>query len=227
MTLAVQSSVPRLRPDTFADLLKAVESRACEARAGLAAAANGQSPAPEPYVADLIHFLAILHGELPNVIDVVTSACPRLEGTLEPAAQQMQRDRAWLAGLCVETGSAVEHFGITEAETAVRGLRDAMLTLAGSQREGCGLGVAIGFLVEWPPLRTCLDQAGTLAFSRRWPGPDGFWTGSTLKQVLPIAETAFAAPTTGRAIAFGASQWTQVHSQLLALAEDRAAARGA
>lgn len=225
MPLAVQKSVPPLRPNSLAELLSAIEVRVAESRVHLTVASEAHVAAPEAYVADLVHFLTLLHGELPHVLDGVTSGDPTLAEMLEPAVQQLHRDRAWLTDLSVETGASVDHFGVIEAELAVSGLRDAMLTLASSQRSGCGLGVTIGVLTEWPHIRTLLDRAGTLAFAARWPSPSGSWASATLERVLKIAEGAFATPAGGRAVAFGASQWTQLHGQLLALVEDRAAAR--
>ncbi|MEE4349439.1 MAG: hypothetical protein V2J26_04355 [Pacificimonas sp.] len=224
---AVRMEAARLRPATVDELLETVTRRTDDAFAELAAVAEGRCDAPDLYVADLVHLLAILHGEMPSVLDTALEYNADLEPFIEPAAQRLHRDRQWLAELSVLTGYSVDTAGLSDAETAVRGLRDAMLTLASSTRSGCALGVFLGFLSDWPRLRAGLDQAGTLAFSARWPAPAGDWTVPDSGDLYERAARSFADRTTARAVGFGAGQWLLVHSQLLALVDARACARPA
>ncbi|OWV33859.1 hypothetical protein B5C34_10560 [Pacificimonas flava] len=210
-----------LRPDSASALLELLDERAETALEGLAGVAEGHSADPNRYVAELSHFLGLLHGETPSVLDIVAASAPQLSRRLEAACAQLSADRRWLAQLSVKTGHLVELSGLSESEFAVRNLRTAMMTLAQSQRQGCGLGVALGVLSDWPKLRAALDLAGTLAFSAGWPSPETGWPQGARHTLLDEVEGAFAALPTARAVSFGAGQWLQVHAQLLRLVDAR------
>ncbi|MGB3723898.1 MAG: hypothetical protein WA979_13915 [Pacificimonas sp.] len=206
-------------------LLSTLEDMGRATRAPLSAVAAGESSDPDAFVADAVHLIAILHGELPSLFDTAAGVNPDFETWLEPAAAAFHADRAWLTELCVMSGPRTDLSGLSDAEALVRGLRDAMLTLAQSSRNGCALGSVLAFLNDWPQLRSAIDNAGTIAFSSRWPAPYGEWPDAPLLSATDAAEAAFDARPTMRALTFGAQQFAQLHGQLLELIAARAAAR--
>ena len=225
MVMSARDPVAIPKPESAAELVAALCTRAAKARTGLAAVANGESARPDIHVADLVHFLTILHGEVPSLFGRLIKTSPSLQPLLEGANVRLQADRRWLAELSVSTGGATDLTRISEAEIAVREIRETMLTLAGSQREGCSLGVALAFLAEWPELRRLFDEAGTLAFSFRWPSSPPPWPREDLQNVAEATEAVFGDARIARAISFGSIQFSEVHGQILALADERAAAR--
>lgn len=225
MALAVRDHRPLSRVETLGELLGSLGAAAAAGRAELAAIGKEQRRRPEGFIADAVHFLTILHGEMPSLLDALATGNGDLQGPLEQAAAQFSDDRIWLASLAASSGIYPGLQGLTSAETIVRNIRSAMLTLARSQRHGCGLGVALGFLIDWPGLRAALDAAGTAIFTARWPAPAGRWPGDALLSLTALAAPRFQEIGSRRAIAFGAGQFVQIHAQLLELVETRAAIR--
>ena len=215
------------------DLLDGIETQARAARSVLTAPPenacgnDAANDAAAVLVADAVHLLAILHGEIPSLIDLVTEHHPAHERLLAPAAATFQGDRAWLTALAVATGTRVDLAGLSETETLVRELRAAMLILARSKRDGCALGAILAFLNDWPPLRTALDEAGARAFADRWIAAEGDWPDEPLAEISGIAERGFDNTVSARAIAFGAQQFASLHHQLLDLFAARADRRSA
>ena len=225
MLMATPLPTGRSAPATVAQLRGGIGGAMQMARAGLRTVADGGSAQPDIYVADFVHFLTILHGEVPSLVDLIIEREAELADMLAPAAAQFRADREWLGQLSVETGPAIELTGLSQAETVVRGVRTAMHTLVGSPRDGCALGAAFAFLLDWPELRTDLDAAGTLAFSARWPASPADWPPAPFGPVEELARTRLAEGSAGRAVSFGAAQFTRMHVQLLELVDARAAAR--
>ncbi|MGB7405349.1 MAG: hypothetical protein WA906_06650 [Pacificimonas sp.] len=212
---------------SFECLLADIDDRARAAVAPLVGAAAGNCDQPDKLVADAVHFLTILHAELPSLIDVVGARDAELEGRLEPAANAFNEDRRWLADLAIATGPHTDLADLTTAETTVRAIRDSMLTLGESTRDGCAEGGLLTFLIDWPTLRAALDGGGTLAFSHQWPSPPTGWPDTLSGDVADSLEVHFAAPATARALGFGAQQVSMMHAQMFELVAARAAVRRA
>lgn len=171
---------------------------------------------PAIFVAETAHFLTILHGELPSVLDHAGKAFAA--DWLDAASAAFHADRAWLTTLSVETGPRVELSGLTQTEQAVRGIRDAMLTLVCSAREGCALGVAAGFVTEWPVIAAALDDAGSRLFAPRWPSRGTAWPAKT----SAAARAALTPQSDSRPVRFGVVQYAALHAQLFELLGARA-----
>ncbi|EMD82582.1 DUF6975 family protein [Pacificimonas flava] len=225
MALAARDHRPLSRVETLGELLASLGAAAAAGRAELAAMGKAQRRRPEGFIADAVHFLTILHGEMPSLLDALAADNGDLEDPLKQAAARFSDDRVWLAGLAASSGIYPGLQGLTSAETVVRNIRSAMLTLARSQRDGCGLGVALGFLIDWPGLRAALDAAGAAVFAARWAAPAESWPGDALLALTALAAPRFQEIGSRRAIAFGAGQFVQIHAQLLELVETRAAVR--
>ncbi|MBV7257143.1 hypothetical protein KCG44_10155 [Pacificimonas sp. WHA3] len=216
----------RHAPD-FWSLVTSTQESALAARAPLVDVANGLCQSPEALVADTISLFTVLHGEMPSLIDLVARNTSGLRDVLAPAVAAFEKDRKWLATLSRETGARVDLAGLTDAETATRGLREAMLTLAGSSRNGCTTGTILAFLTEWPGLRSALDLAGTLALSARWPSLSAEWPATPLAMITKVAEPLYDDDATARALAFGAQQFSLIHAQLFDIVQTRTDARNA
>lgn len=201
------------------------------------ALADGQGSATHPYLiagsltaahgdgrnlADAVHYLSVLHGRLPGVIDYAAERNP-LRATrdwFEAAAAGFAGERALLSRLVVAAGPLPSTPGQAESEAAVLSQRHALCTLSQSDRPGCALGAAIALVLDWRTIRGVLEAAAHRL------GVDAF--RPELPSEAATREAAIAASATAsieRALAFGAQQILVQHRGLWDLLETRAAAR--
>ena len=174
-------------------------------------------------IADLTHFLCVLHGRYPGVVDHAAGRVtdPGARAWLADAAYAFAGERAYLARLAVAAGPVPSTPGAADSDAAVRGQRHAIEMLAQSERNGCALGAALAVALDWRHVRAVLDTAA-LRFGIEVPP-------YTLGEPTSIRETAEAvatAPSVERAILFGAEQISIQHRGLWDLLEARAQARG-
>lgn len=182
-----------------------------------------------PAVADVLHFFCILHGLHPSFAELAEAGagpnCPvEVRNWLCNAALAFEHDRQWLARLAVIAGPPVNRLGLTTAEQVVRGQREAVLTLARSERAACALGAAAALAHDWNTIRRVLDEAGRRLWDEKSP-PCG-WAEDSLSADSTrqaIAATA-TSPATQRAVMFGATQLLGLHAALWDLLEARQAA---
>jgi hypothetical protein len=167
----------------------------------LGAAAKGS-----PAVADAVHFFTLLHAERPSAatLAAATGAGP----WASRFAQFFEAERGWLARAAVTAGPA-RRFELSRHEHIVRAQREAMLTLARSERAGCALGAVAALAADWPAVRQALCQ------------------GEVARDIDPAIVDAVAAaagsPAARRAIGFGVAQMLAVHRALWDLLEAREA----
>lgn len=173
-------------------------------------------------LADAVHFLCMLHGRHPGVIDLAS------ERTVEPAArawlarsgEAFVAERLYLTRLAVAAGPVPGTPGGSASEAAVVSQRAAIATLARSERRGCALGAALGLAADWVSIRTVLDAAA------RRLGVDVAHCGlPDPAESRRVAEAAAATPPVERALLFGAEQILVQHHGLWALLEAREQAR--
>ena len=174
-------------------------------------------------LADLLHFLCILHGRYPGVVDHAAdrNLDPGPRPWLAQAAYAFAGERAYLAKLAVAAGPVPGTPGAATSDAAVLSQRHAMDMLAGSERRGCALGAAVAVMLDWGAIRSALDVA-----AQRW----GIEVPLYATDAAAIAAVADAcAPDGGvqRAFLFGADQVLVQHYGLWDLLESRAAARAA
>ena len=140
---------------------------ACVAEHGSAAHPYFVSPAllngPESArnLADAVHFLCALHGRHPGVVDHAAGR-PMEDAArawLIAAGEAMAAERLYLTQLAVAAGPAPSTPGGGASEAAVIAQRNALTTLAVSDRRGCALGASLAFAIDWSPIRTVLDAA--------------------------------------------------------------------
>lgn len=205
------------------------------AQSGLTALAQSDGNVAHPYLArlksnttdsrdlaDAVHFLCILHGAHPSIVDEAAARVTDLADreVLQRAAQAFTAERAYLLQIAPAAGPAPSTPGHRNAETAAADQVRAVHTLAQSERIGVAYGASLAILCDWVEIRALLD-----AMARRFDVP-------VQPDTLPEAELLSAwfdqlASTTAvqRAMRFGAQQLFAQHRGLWSLLEARASAR--
>ncbi|SNS58753.1 DUF6975 family protein [Sphingopyxis indica] len=173
-------------------------------------------------LADAVHFICLLHGRYPGVIDgaarkAIDSPARRW---LDEAAQAFAQERAFLSKIAAAVGPVPSTPGQDQCEAAVAAQCKALDMLAESDRHGCAIGAAIALTLDWRTIRVLLDiSAQRLDLSpQRCALPD-------LRDTARLAAAVADGPATERAMGFGAQQLIAQHSGLWDLLAARAAAR--
>ena len=169
-------------------------------------------------VADIVHFLCVLHGRHPGVIDHAATK------TVDDAAREwliqatdgFAAERSFLTKLTVAAGPISGVSLDDQSNAAVLGQRKALEMLSQSDRSGCAIGAAIALVADWHHIRNILEQialrVGVEARSSILPSAE---KTSDLNSLL--AET----PALERALNFGAEQLLNQHRGLWQLLEAR------
>jgi len=173
-------------------------------------------------LADAAHFLGLLHGRYPGVIDHASQRIihPVARGWIYRALAGFSVERMFLARLVVAAGPLPSTLGQAQSEAAVSGQTHALTTLAQSERNGTALGATLALVLDWRPIRHVLDAAAQ-RFGLQPPPLDLARLDETLATAVAAAET----PGIERAIAFGAEQLLIQHRGLWSLLETRDSAR--
>jgi hypothetical protein len=175
-------------------------------------------------LADLIHYLCVLHGRYPGLVDHAAARVtePEARGWLTQATYAFAGERAYLARLAVAAGPVPSTPGAAGSDAAVLGQRHAMETLASSERRGCALGAAMALVLDWAAIRTCLDGA-----ARRFGLDSPAYPAADLDSVCASADSYADSAAVQRALLFGAEQILVQHHGLWDLLEARRQARAA
>jgi hypothetical protein len=173
-------------------------------------------------LADAIHAVCVLHGSLPGVVDHARTGCTDSEANqwLAVAADAMAAERALLARLTAAVGPLPSTPGQAASENAVMAQRHALEMLAKSDRNGCAIGTAIAFVLDWQAVRSVLD-AGALRIGQ----PRGANFMPTVRLTRDLLDRLVPTFPTQRAMVFGAQQMLAQHRGLWHLLEARASAR--
>lgn len=179
---------------------------------------------PEPLrdLADAAHYLCVLHGRHPGVIDHALEHA-RLDverSWLEEAAAAFGEERAFLVRLVAAAGPLPSTPGQAESEAAALAQRHALDMLAQSDRTGCAAGAALALALDWEPIRAVLDTAA----ERLGMTPPR----STLpleQETVTVVDALAREAGVERAMLFGAQQMYAQHRGLFDLLEARAGAR--
>lgn len=112
-------------------------------------------------LADAAHYLCLLHGRHPGVIDhaATRSADNAARTWLVQSAAAFARERAYLTQVTVALGPAPSTAGQSDCEAIVSQQRHALEMLAQSDRRGCAMGAAIALVLDWRAVRHGLDIA--------------------------------------------------------------------
>lgn len=211
------------RSESIADLLVALTAGEGSASHGYVHSPSlGRDRGATRNLADAVHYLSVLHGRYPGVVDFAAERVdhPAARGWLQTASEAFGRERAYLAKIVVAAGPLPSTLGQADSEAAVLGQRHALEMLAQSDRVGCAVGATIGLLLDWRTIRTVLDTAATrlgIDIAENALPLDA----ETLTVALAVAEK----PAAERALAFGAQQVLIQHRGLWDLLETREMAR--
>ncbi|MDB5690413.1 MAG: hypothetical protein JWL91_2289 [Sphingomonas bacterium] len=175
-------------------------------------------------LADAVHYLTVLHGRLPSVVDLagMKVTLEQSKGWLASAATGFALERTYLTRLVVAVGPLPSTPGQAECEAAVVTQHHAVEMLARSERTGCAPGAAIGLVMDWAAIRPVLDAAadrfGLERMECRLPEEE-----ATRAFAVQIGETSAIE----RAVRFGVEQILIQHTGLWNLLESREHARQA
>ncbi|MBU3076399.1 DUF6975 family protein [Sphingomonas quercus] len=181
-----------------------------------------QGPDASRNIADALHYLCVLYGRQPDMIDLASLRHPATQAGhfLAEAADAFAAERLYLAQLAVAAGPQPSTPGQADSQGAVLGHNHALAMLARSDRHGTAFGAAAALLVDWHEVRALLDLAahrlGVDVPACLLPVP-----AETLAIAALLAET----PAVERAIAFGAQQFLFQQRGMWSLLEAREIAR--
>jgi hypothetical protein len=219
-----QSPQPRPAVQSVAELLDALVAReGAGAHHHVRSGALSHGPDAMRNLADAVHFLCLLHGRHPGVIDSAArkAADADARSWMDEAAAAFAEERAFLSRIAAAAGPVPSTQGQAQCEAAVAAQCKAIDMLAESDRHGCAVGAAIALTLDWRTIRVLLDiSAQRLDMEApRCRLPD-------LPGTARLAQAVAASAAAERAMLFGAQQLIAQHSGLWDLLSARAASRG-
>lgn len=168
--------------------------------------------------ADAVHFLALLHGRHPGLVDHAAWRAPEAtRQAFERAADWFDGERALLTKLVVAVGPMPGTPGQAESEGAVLAQRHALETLGRSERPGCAAGAVAALATDWLAIRPLLDLVAERLFL---PHPNNLLPVGLFDALLAPVQRGEE-----RARLFGAQQVANQHRGLWQLLASRAVAR--
>jgi len=182
--------------------------------------AGGDRPLRD--LADAAHYICVLHGRSPGVIDHArNSARDSLEREwLDAAAEAFVGERGYLARIVAAAGPLPSTPGHDRSEAAAHAQRHALDMLSRSDRAGCAAGAALALAIDWGTVRQFLNiAAGRLGLDiprLSLPLPE---------ETVSVVDALARQPSMERAMLFGAQQVFAQHRGLWDLLEARADAR--
>ncbi len=175
-------------------------------------------------VADIAHFLCILHGRHPGVVDHAATKTADIVARewLVEAMDGFSAERAFLTTLTVAAGPITGIRSEDQSNATVLAQRKALEMLSQSDRSGCALGASFALVLDWQAIRPLLEKiAVKLGIEPR-------------TDILPSAESTHLlnvelakVSAVERAINFGVDQILTQHRGLWQLLEARRNARNA
>ena len=199
-----------------------VAADGCARHSHLSALLENSGPNVGRDLADAVHLLCSLHGRYPGLIEVALQRCPTAsaQSWLQQASDAFERERLYLVRLTASVGPLPSTPGAAETEASLSAARNALETLATSERTGCALGAATALVGDWWPIRRLLDRAAARA-GIDCPPPSLPDQASIVDVIARASET----PASERALAFGGEQLLLQHRGLFDLLEARTEAR--
>lgn len=179
--------------------------------------------APLRDLADAAHFICVLHGRQPGVIDhaLAHARVPLERDWLEAGADAFATERAYLVRIVAAAGPLPSTPGHAESESAAHAQRHALDMLAQSDRAGCAAGAALALAIDWATIREVLDAVAT-RLGLNIPVS----TLPLAAETLSVVDALAREPAMERAMLFGAQQVFAQHRGLWDLLEARTSARG-
>lgn len=218
-----QSTQPKVQTRDVAELLDSlVASGGTGAHPHVRSGALSSGPEAMRNLADAVHFLCLLHGRYPGVIDNAARKAvdPASRQWMDEAANAFAQERAFLSKIASAVGPVPSTQGQAQCEAAVSAQRKAIDMLAESDRHGCAVGAAIALTLDWRTIRVLLDISAL-----RLDLAPPTCTLPDLRETARLAAAVGNTPAVERAMVFGAQQLITQHSGLWDLMSTRAASR--
>ncbi|WP_033075628.1 DUF6975 family protein [Sphingopyxis sp. MWB1] len=210
-------------PDTAQLLDELVGGKGTGAHPYVRSGALSEAPEAMRNLADAVHFLCLLHGRHPGVVDsaALKNVDPEARAWLEEAVEAFADERAFLSHIAAAVGPVPSTPGQAQSEATVAAQRRALDMLAQSDRHGCAVGAALALTLDWCTIRVLLDISAARLDLAANPShlPD-------LRATAALAARLGASPPIQRAMLFGAKQLLLQHQGLWDLMMARAKARG-
>lgn len=222
--MAINRSIePTPAVSVAAAQLARVSGEGSARHAHLLALLDGSGPHSARDMCDAVHLLCSIHGRYPGLIQIALQRCtnPLAQDWLSRASESFERERLYLVRLTSAVGPLPSTPGAAETEASLLAARNALETLANSERDGCALGAATALVCDWWPVRRLLNRAAARAGTEP-PAPSLPDEAS----VMEVVDGATATPGSARALAFGGEQLLLQHRALFDILEARAEARG-
>ncbi|RVT43141.1 DUF6975 family protein [Sphingobium algorifonticola] len=219
----MQSAVPRDGEGNVGDVIAALVA-ADGTAAHLYADPSGRSllNASLANLADAAHYLCMLHGRHPGVIDhaATRTADNAARSWLLQAADAFTAERSLLTQVAVAVGPLPSTAGQDQCDATVLQQRHALDMLAQSDRRGCAMGAAIALVIDWGAVRKILETAALRVGLE--PRPSMLPTHAV---TLSVADALGSDEASARALQFGARQLLGQHRGLWDLLSARASIR--
>jgi len=218
-----QSTQPKVQTRGVAEMLDSlVASEGTGAHPHVRSGALSNGPAAMRNLADAVHFLCLLHGRYPGVIDNAARKAvdPASRQWMEEAANAFVQERAFLSKIASAVGPVPSTQGQAQCEAAVAAQRKAIDMLAESDRHGCAVGAAIALTLDWRTIRVLLDIS-----AQRLDLAPPTCTLPDLRETARLAGTVAKTAAVERAMVFGAQQLITQHAGLWDLMSARATSR--
>lgn len=218
-----QSPQPKVQTRDVAELLDSlVASGGTGAHSHVRSGALSSGPEAMRNLADAVHFLCLLHGRYPGVIDNAARKAvdPASRQWMDEAADAFAQERAFLSKIASAVGPVPSTQGQAQCEAAVTAQRKAIDMLAESDRHGCAVGAAIALTLDWRTIRVLLDIS-----AQRLDLNPPTCTLPDLRETARLAATVAETPAVERAMVFGAQQLITQHSGLWDLMAARTLSR--
>ena len=177
---------------------------------------------PQRDLSDAVHYICLLHGRYPGVIDhALQHARMTIEsGWIEAAAEAFAGERAYLVRLVAAAGPLPSTPGHAESEAITAAQSHALDMLAQSDRGGCATGAAVALALDWTTLRQVLATAAHRFRIAPFPS-----TLPLAEETVSVVDAMARECAIERAMLFGAQQVYAQHRGLWDLLEARAGAR--
>ncbi|MDO9369502.1 MAG: hypothetical protein Q7T68_13120 [Sphingopyxis sp.] len=218
-----QSTQPKVQTRGVAEMLDSlVASDGTGAHPHVRSGALSSGPEAMRNLADAVHFLCLLHGRYPGVIDNAARKAvdPASRQWMDQAAEAFAQERTFLTKIASAVGPVPSTQGQAQCEAAVAAQRKAIDMLAESDRHGCAVGAAIALTLDWRTIRVLLDIS-----AQRLDLTPPTCTLPDLPGTARLAGTIADSPAVERAMVFGAQQLITQHSGLWDLMAARATSR--
>ncbi|MHA6719417.1 DUF6975 family protein [Sphingomonas sp. RS6] len=183
---------------------------------------SGGVPARD--LTDAVHYVALLHGRHPGLVDHALrhASRPVERDWIEAAANAFAGERAMLVRLVAAAGPLPSTPGQAESEAATAAQCHALDMLAQSDRAGCATGAAVAIAIDWAVIRemlVCAAQQFGLEVAPSAMPP--------VEETVSVVDALAREPALERAMLFGAQQVFAQHRGLWDLLDARAGARTA